>query len=50
LDNAGFKASVDVSKISGDYEIGLGFIDGKNLKVCSQFNVSARFYGINNND
>jgi len=46
LDNSGFEVAIDVAKISGNYQIGLGFIDDGILKLCPQFHASASFNGI----
>lgn len=48
--NSGFESAINVTGISGNYQIGLGFIDDGVLKLCSQFQASISFGGNNGNE
>lgn len=49
LRDSGFTSSADVSKIAGQYTLGLAFNEGDHVKICPQFNVPVTLRGSGSN-
>jgi hypothetical protein len=45
LDHTGFVSTADLGAISGDYILGLAYMDGDQVGVCSTFNIPIRVNG-----
>ncbi len=43
LDGSGYTSIVDVSKIDGDYTLGLAYTEGNLIKICPQFKIPGKF-------
>ena len=45
LDHSGFESTADLKAIEGDYMLGLAYMDGDQVRVCSNFNIPIRVNG-----
>lgn len=41
LNSVGFRATINTSSMTGNYNLGLGFIEDENVKLCRQFKIQA---------
>jgi hypothetical protein len=46
LELSGYTSIADVSRISGNYSLGLAFVEGDHIKICPQFNIPATLGGV----